>query len=123
MILILVIGIQFPFSVKPYEVVHLIGQYLTMLTVMFGLVIIFVQMLIKANNIKKDSIVLFKKSNWDMLYSIGIIILIFNSHNNLFENFKGFKINTKKRQNKVILIHFITIFLKIDNEAYYGYHI
>lgn len=119
--LILVIGIQFPFSVKPYEVVHLIGQYLTMLTVMFGLVIIFVQMLIKANNIKKDSIVLFKKSNWDMLYSIGIIILIFNSHNNLFENFKGFKINTKKRQNKVILIHFITIFLIVLAFAYIGY--
>ena len=92
-----------------------------MLTVMFGLVIIFVQMLIKANNIKKDSIVLFKKSNWDMLYSIGIIILIFNSHNNLFENFKGFKINTKKRQNKVILIHFITIFLIVLAFAYIGY--
>ena len=56
-----------------------------------------------------------------MLYSIGIIILIFNSHNNLFENFKGFKINTKKRQNKVILIHFITIFLIVLAFAYIGY--
>lgn len=119
--LILVIGIQFPFSVRPYEVVHLIGQYLTMLSVLFCLVIIFVQMMIKAKNIKKESIVLFEKSNWSMLYSIGIILLIFNSHNNLFENFKGFKINTKKRQNKVILIHFIIIFLIFLSFAYIGY--
>lgn len=78
-------------------------------------------MMIKAKNIKKESIVLFEKSNWSMLYSIGIILLIFNSHNNLFENFKGFKINTKKRQNKVILIHFIIIFLIFLSFAYIGY--
>lgn len=119
--LILVIGIQFPFSIKPYEVVHLIGQYLTMINVIFGFVIILVQMIIKSKNIKKDTIHLFEKSSWNMLYSIGIIILIFNSHNNLFENFKGFKINTKKRQNKVIIMHFVTIFFLFLAFAYIGY--
>ena len=102
--------VQFSFSVKPFDFIKLIAQYMTLLAVIFVFLFVLVVMFIDCKEIKGTA-ELFKNGKFDLLYVIGIIFISFNSHNNIIECFKVFNMRTKKRGNKVILMHFIFIFL------------
>ena len=112
--------VQFSFSVKPFDFIKLIAQYMTLLAVIFVFLFILVVMFIDCKEIKGTA-ELFKNGKFDLLYVIGIIFISFNSHNNIIECFKVFNMRTKKRGNKVILMHFIFIFLFFLTFAYVGY--
>ena len=112
--------VQFSFSVKPFDFIKLIAQYMTLLAVIFVFLFVLVVMFIDCKEIKGTA-ELFKNGKFDLLYVIGIIFISFNSHNNIIECFKVFNMRTKKRGNKVILMHFIFIFLFFLTFAYVGY--
>ena len=112
--------VQFSFSVKPFDFIKLIAQYMTLLAVIFVFLFVLVVMFIDCKEIKGTA-ELFKNGKFDLLYVIGIIFISFNSHNNIIECFKAFNMRTKKRGNKVILMHFIFIFLFFLTFAYVGY--
>lgn len=111
---------QFAFSLKPFEFIKLIAQYMTLIVVILTFLFILVVMFIDCRAIKGNP-ELFKKGNFDILYVIGIIFISFNSHNNIIDCFKVFNMRTQKRGSKVILMHFIFIFLFFLTFAYVGY--
>ena len=111
---------QFGFSLWPFEFIKLIAQYMTLIIVILSFIFIFVVMIMDCKEIK-GSFELFKNGGFNILYVIGIIFISFNSHNNLVECFKVFNMRTKKRGNKVILMHVIFIFFFFLAFAYVGY--
>lgn len=109
------ICIQFPLSIKTFNVYQILAQFMTMTVVIISLVFICVKMLIEVKNNSLDKVVIFEEANWDILYALAILILVFNSHNNLIISFKSFNMKTKKRSNKVIFIYYlITLFFFIS---------
>ena len=111
---------QFGFALKPFEFIKLIAQYMTLVIVVLSFIFILVVMIMdcRAINANFD---LFEHAGFNILYVIGIIFVSFNSHNNLVECFKVFNMRTKKRGNKVILMHVIFIFLFFLAFSYVGY--
>ena len=81
--------VQFSFSVKPFDFIKLIAQYMTLLAVIFVFLFVLVVMFIDCKEIKGTA-ELFKNGKFDLLYVIGIIFISFNSHNNIIECFKVF---------------------------------
>lgn len=112
--------IQFAFAVKPFEFVKLIAQYMMLIAVILVFMLCLVVMFIDCKEIKGTA-ELFKNGKFDVLYVVGIIFISFNSHNNIIECFKVFNMQTKRRGNKVILMHFIFILLFFLTFAYVWY--
>ena len=109
------ICIQFPLSIKTFDIYQILAQFMTMIVVIITLGFMCVLMLIDVKNIQSKDILIFEEANWGVLYALGLLILLFNSHNNLIISFKSFNMKTKRRSNKVIFIYFlITLFFFIS---------